>query len=185
VIGPRVAGTPWATTLQYRLSAIQRLVREQPAAWLPAGDPDWDATLLASWRAALGDIERQLGHDRARWRWGALNRMAIRHPLTRAFSPLGRLLDPPVVDMGGSATTVNVLWITPSGGTEGPSMRFVANLADPDDTRLVNFMGESGHAASEHYRDQFDPWVRVESRRFPFTPEAVSRETTHSLRLLP
>ena len=37
-------------------------------------------------------------------------------------------------------------------------MRFVANLADPDDTRLVNFMGQSGHPASPHYADQFEAW---------------------------
>ena len=36
-------------------------------------------------------------------------------------------------------------------------MRFVADLADPDNTRLVNFMGQSGHPASPHYGDQFEP----------------------------
>ncbi len=55
-------------------------------------------------------------------------------------------------------------------------MRFIANLADADDTRLVNFMGQSGHAASAHYEDQFEAWRAVETRRLAFSPAAVARE---------
>ena len=64
-------------------------------------------------------------------------------------------------------------------------MRFVADLADPDNTRLVNFMGQSGHPASPHYADQFEPWVRVESLKLPMSDEAVARATVHTLTLTP
>jgi len=64
-------------------------------------------------------------------------------------------------------------------------MRFVADLADPDDTRLVNFMGQSGHPASPHYQDQYWTWVRVESQTLPMSPEAVARAARHTLRLRP
>ena len=87
--------------------------------------------------------------------------------------------------MGGANTTPNVLGITPTGAVEGPSMRFIANLADPDDTRLVNFMGQSGHAASAHYADQFEAWRAVETRRLPFTADAVAREARNTLILRP
>jgi penicillin amidase len=111
--------------------------------------------------------------------------MAVRHPLARAAGVLGPLLSPPAVPMGGSNTTPNVLGITPAGAAEGPSMRFIANLADPDDTRLVNFMGQSGHAASAHYEDQFEPWRAVETRRLAFSPQAVVREARNTLVLKP
>jgi penicillin amidase len=87
--------------------------------------------------------------------------------------------------MGGFSTTPNVLYISPAGSIEGPSMRFVADLADPDGIRLVNFMGQSGHPASPHYGDQFRAWVNVESPRLAFTPAAVARETRHTLTLVP
>jgi penicillin G amidase len=64
-------------------------------------------------------------------------------------------------------------------------MRFIANLADPDDTRLVNFMGQSGHSASPHYADQFEAWRAVETRRLPFTSAAVAREARNTLILRP
>lgn len=185
VIGPRVKDVPLGRVLRRRPAAIHRLIREQPASWLPAGDADWDATLRASWVAATTELSETLGADRGEWHQGALNRVQIRHPLSRAVPALGWLLNPPAAEMGGAATTPNVLGVTPGGEVEGPSMRFVADLADPDNTRLVNFMGQSGHVASEHYGDQLDPWLRVESRRLVFTPAAVEREARHTLKLVP
>jgi len=114
-----------------------------------------------------------------------MNRMAVHHPLSRALPRLALLLDPPVTEMGGSSTSPNVLYISPSGTIEAPSMRFVADLADPDSIHLGNFMGQSGHAASPHYGDQFQPWVKVESPRLAFSPAAVARETQHTLTLVP
>jgi penicillin amidase len=185
VIGPRIEGIPLARTLRRRPAAVHRLIRERPASWVPKGDADWDATLRATWAAAVAELTETLGSDRSRWRHGALNRVQIRHPLSRAVPALGWLLNPPAAEMGGAATTPNVLGVTPGGEVEGPSMRFVADLADPDNTRLVNFMGQSGHVASPHYGDQLEPWLRVESRKLPFTPEAVAREARHTLRLVP
>src|SRR5262249_55579499 len=167
--------SPMARALSLRVAAIHKLLLERPASWVPAGDGDWDGLLLGAWRQAEAEVTERLGPDRARWSWGALNVMTVQHPLAHALSVLGPLLSPPAVPMGGATTTPNVLGLTPSGGVEGPSMRFVADLADVDDTRLVNFMGQSGHVASEHYADQFEPWRRVETRRLPFTPAAGAR----------
>jgi penicillin amidase len=185
VIGPKVEGVPLARALRRRPAAIHRLIRERPAAWLPKGDADWDATLRATWVAAVAELTDTLGADRSRWHHGALNRVQVRHPLARAVPAMGWLLSAPSAEMGGASTTPNVLGLTPSGEIEGPSMRFVADLADADNTRLVNFMGQSGHVASEHYADQFEPWLQVRSLKLPFTPAAVARETKHTLKLVP
>ncbi|PYQ11762.1 MAG: hypothetical protein DMF80_20785 [Acidobacteria bacterium] len=185
VIGPRVRGLPEAESLRHRTAAIDRLVRERPAGWLPAGKADWDAVLRDAWQDAGSLLGRRLGRERSRWSCGALNRLVVHHPLALAFSAFGRIFDPPVTGVGGASTTPDVFQLTPGGGIEAPSMRFVADLADPDDTRLVNFMGQSGQPSSPHYDDQFWPWVRVESRRLPFTAEAVASETRHTLRLVP
>ncbi len=185
VIAPRVRGVPGARGLARRVAAVQKLILEQPASWVPPGDHDWDGVLRAAWTEATAEVTAALGPDRSRWRWGALNRIAVSHPLGRAFGALGRLFNPPPSEAGGYSTTPNVLSTTPGGEVEGPSMRFVADLADLDDTRLVNFMGQSGHPASEHYGDQYDAWLRVETRVLPFTPEAVARAARHTLTLEP
>jgi len=185
VIGPRVDRVDAAEALRRRSVAIHRLIRERPPAFIPSGDAAWDGALRGAWQDAVAELARALGTDRARWRWGAMNRMAVHHPLSRALPRLALLLDPPVTEMGGSSTSPNVLYISPSGTIEAPSMRFVADLADPDSIHLGNFMGQSGHAASPHYGDQFQPWVKVESPRLAFSPAAVARETQHTLTLVP
>ena len=185
VIGPRVDRVDAAEALRRRSVAIHRLIRERPPAFIPSGDAAWDGALRGAWQDAVAELTRTLGTDRARWRWGAMNRMAVHHPLSRALPRLALLLDPPVTEMGGSSTSPNVLYISPSGTIEAPSMRFVADLADPDSIHLGNFMGQSGHAASPHYGDQFQPWVKVESPRLAFSPAAVARETQHTLTLVP
>ena len=185
VILPRVARLPMGRLLSRRVAAIHKLILERPASWVPPADKDWDGVLVGAWRAAEAEIAETLGADRSHWSWGALNVMVVSHPLARAASVLGPLLSPPAARMGGANTTPNVLGITPTGAVEGPSMRFIANLADPDDTRLVNFMGQSGHAASAHYADQFEAWRAVETRRLGFSPAAVARDARNTLILRP
>lgn len=182
---PKVAGLPNADRLARRVAAVQVLVRERPASFLPNGDADWDATLLASWQEGERRLTEQLGADRAGWRYGATNVMRVRHLLSRAVPGIGALLDPPAREMGSAMPSPNVLQVLPDGTTEGPSMRFVANLADPDDTRLTNFMGQSGHPASPHYADQLEPWVNVQPIRLAMTEDAVARATVHTLTLKP
>jgi acyl-homoserine lactone acylase PvdQ len=185
VLGPRLEGLPFARSLRRRTVAIERLVRERPREWLPSGTADWDGLLLACWEAAGQELRRTLGDDRGAWTLGRLNEVRVRHPLSRALAVLGPVFDTPEMLLGGASTTPNVLGLTTAGAVEGPSMRFVANLADPDDTRLVNFMGQSGHVASPHYADQLDAWREVGTHRLAFTPEAVASATRHTLRLVP
>jgi penicillin amidase len=185
VILPRVKGVPQAERLARRIAPLHRLLTERPAAWVPAGDADWDATLLAASREAQERLADQLGPDRGGWRYGAINRASIGHPLSGAVPALGRLLNPPSLEMGGGPVSPNVLQILPSGAIEGPSMRLIADLADADNTRLTNFMGQSGHPTSPNYGDQLDAWVRVEPLRLPMGDEAIARVTRHTLTLRP
>jgi penicillin G amidase len=184
-IGPHVAGLPNGDRLARKIAAVQVLVRERPASFLPKGDADWDATFLAAWQEGERRLTAQLGADRAQWRYGRTNVMTVRHLLSRAVPGIGALLDPAPREMGSGMASPNVLQVLPDGTVEGPSMRFVANLADPDDTRLTNFMGQSGHPASPNYADQLEPWVRVEPIRLPMSDAAVARATVHTLTLTP
>lgn len=185
VILPRVKGTPQAERLARRIAPLHRLLTERPASWVPAGDADWDATLLAAWQEARKRLTEKVGPDRSGWRYGAINRIAVGHPLSGAVPALGRLLNPPSIEIGGGPVSPNVLQLTASGAVEGPSMRLVADMADLDNTRLTNFMGQSGHPASPNYGDQLDAWVRVQPLRLPFSDEAVARVTRHTLTLTP
>jgi penicillin amidase len=95
--------------------------------------------------------------------WGAAHHVIQRHPLG-AIPVLGRLLRLNVgpAPAAGGDFTVNLCMsqgvTIPYTCTEGPSMRFVADLASRTDGWFVLPAGQSGHPLSPHYRDQFALW---------------------------
>jgi penicillin amidase len=67
----------------------------------------------------------------------------------------------------------------------GPSMRFIANLANWDDSIMLIPAGESGQLGSGHYTDQFSYWYEGKPIVTPFTDPAESKSRKHTLTLTP
>jgi penicillin amidase len=131
---------------------------------------------------AMRYLEAALGPDRRRWRWGALHTYAYRHPGARGAGPGGalarRLLNRGPYPAGGSANTVNQANFNPARGgspkrvyetTAIPSLRLVTSLADPDSTRIIGPMGQSGRPLSRHYADMIPLWLRGEAVPLPLS----------------
>jgi penicillin amidase len=95
--------------------------------------------------------------------WGAAHQVLQRHPLGDIpfLGKLLRLNIGPAPAAGGDYT-VNLCMsqglTIPYTCTEGPSMRFVADLASSADAWFILPAGQSGHPLSPHYRDQFPLW---------------------------
>jgi penicillin amidase len=76
--------------------------------------------------------------------------------------------------MSGSATTVKAT--TPRLGV---SMRFVADLANWDNSRMNLTLGQSGQLFSSHYSDQWENYYVGNSFKLPFTkPDGSTLEFT-------
>jgi len=67
----------------------------------------------------------------------------------------------------------------------GPSERFVANLADWDQSIMLITAGESGQPGSEHYKDQFSYWFEGKAIYGPFSEAAEAKTRKHVLLLNP
>jgi penicillin amidase len=67
----------------------------------------------------------------------------------------------------------------------GPSMRFVADLADWDDSILLIPAGQSGQPGSSHYSDQFSYWYEGKAILGPFSDAAEAKSRKHLLTLQP
>jgi hypothetical protein len=77
--------------------------------------------------------------------------------------------------MSGSATTVKQ-----TSQRIGPSMRFVADLGNWDNSLNNVLTGQSGQALSSHFKDQWDeyytgksmplPWSRIEGKTLRVRP---------------
>jgi penicillin amidase len=111
-------------------------------------------------------LAEALGPEPGQWRWGALHRMVLVHPLSVVFPQAAPLLNPPVVELGGDG---DVPWSSnhwPVGSFDarvGPVNRYILDPSDWSAGRWVVPLGASGHPGSPHYCDQQQLWADVKS----------------------
>ncbi len=116
-----------------------------------------DALLLRSLTQAVSELERRLGPDKNRWRYGqeAFKHIRLKHPLSDAVTAdLRARLDLGPLPRGGYGHTVNSTSDDDNQAT-GASFRIIADTGDWDRSVGTNTPGQSGDPASPHYRDLF------------------------------
>ena len=153
-------------------AAIERLLRVRPEGWFR----DWDEMLLRALAEGVEEGRRTQGDNVARWAYGNYVRLTIAHPVTHRLPLVGGWFDIGPVPMSGSATTVKQTSLR-----LGPSMRMSADLADWERSLLNVAIGQSGHALSRHYKDEWAAYYA--GRSFPMRFERVEAKGT--LRLAP
>jgi penicillin amidase len=60
-------------------------------------------------------------------------------------------------------------------------MRMIVDLSNLDASRWVNLTGESGHAFSTHYADQFDLWRTGRTLPMRWDRATIEREASDRL----
>lgn len=173
--------------------ALPELIDRIAAADLDAADPwlgggrSWGAVLRESMSRAVAEL-RRLGNDPARWTYGRVHSMTLRHPLggVAALAPVFNRGPWPT---GGDIDTVNQNFIprdmVAGPVYRGPSYRQIIDLSDWDVARVVIPAGQSGHPASRHYSDQGALWRAGGHIPMLFSREAVERHTVATLSLEP
>ena len=165
---------------------VTSLSTERLIAWLTAPDGRFgadpiagrNALLLKALEQAMTELERRLGPDLDRWKYGqeALKHVTLKHPLSDAVEPALRVrLDLGPLPRGGSAHTVNSTSDSANQAT-GASFRIIVDLADWDRALATNTPGQSGDPDSPHYRDLFGAWARGE-----YFPAFYSRAKVESV----
>jgi penicillin amidase len=146
------------------------------------------ALLLETLSAAYGDMEARQGHDPSQWQWGRLHHSLVEHALselvdadTRARIDVG-----PFAKSGGEYTPNQSPYrATDFRQTNGPSFRIVVDVGSWDNSRAVNYPGQSGDPDGRHYRDLAPMWRKGEYFPLLYTRAAIERETELKLRLMP
>jgi penicillin G amidase len=129
-------------------------------------------------------MKKLQGDDPARWSWGKLPVLRLRHGLDQRLP--ASLVNPPVVERPGDAFTVNA---TSGPGsfeqTAGASYREVMDLSNWDHSVAINTPGQSGQPGSKHYADL--QALGNDGLYFPlsYSRSAVDAVTTDVLVLLP
>jgi len=159
---------------------IDRVLKDQPAAWLPKEFPSYADLLRASYDDAIRNLTKRLGPDQTKWTWGDLVKSRFPHPLGAAPLIGSQFVIPPFPLSGSPGligATVNV-------GAD-VSMRLIADTSDWDRTQQGITLGESGLPKSPHWSDQLADWRAVTPREFPFTKAAVAGAARETLVLEP
>jgi penicillin amidase len=169
----------WYEVVQEELRSIPAAF---PATW--AAQHHWilsDTVLLANGRSFSFDslstaaMRVALADPRARHAWGTVHQLVERHPLGD-LPLLGRLLRLNIGPVGvpGGDFTVNLCASAgdriPFTCTEGPSMRFLADMGSDQGSWFVLPAGQSGNPMSRHYRDQFPLWLHGRLAPLPVVP---------------
>ncbi|HET6976152.1 MAG TPA: penicillin acylase family protein [Pyrinomonadaceae bacterium] len=161
-------------------TTLDRVLKEQSAAWLPKEFSSYADLLRASYNDAVAALTKRLGADETKWTWGEMVKASFPHPLGTAPFIGAQFTVPPFPQNGTGGfigATVNV--------GSSVSMRLIADPSDWDKTQQGIALGESGLPKNPHWSDQLADWRAVTPREFPFTQPAVLKATKETLVLEP
>jgi penicillin amidase len=148
------------------------------SSWLPSNFKDWDALLTEAVRRGLN--EGKAPEDLAHWNYGSWHVIDLEHPvyqllpIVKGWSGTGEL------PLSGGNTTIKQV-----GRAFGPSQRFTMDWSAPDASTENIVFGESGDPTSPWFRDQWTAWYSGTTFALPFSQQAVTAQTTHTLQLVP
>jgi len=150
-------------------AVVERLLRERPAGWFS----DYNATLVQSFADAIEEGQRMQGTDPRKWKWGKYMFVAVLNPIGTRIPFFRRYFNIEPTPMSGDSYTVKQ-----TTARLGPSERITNDLGNWDRSLMNLPIGESGHVASSHYRDQWDAYYNGQSFPAPFAQDSASSHLT-------
>jgi penicillin G amidase len=148
--------------------------------------------LAAAMRDATTELTKRLGGDPGRWRWGDLHTLTLTNQTfgESGIAPIEWLFNRGPAGVSGGDAIVNATgWdasaADPYAVDAVPSMRMIVDLSNLDGSRWIQLTGESGHAFSENYSDQFELWRTGENLPMRWDRATIERAATHVLVLRP
>jgi len=189
-LGPQLTAS-LLDTYYYWQERLIRLCRDDAASWFddqrtPARETRDDLFRRAGLRARAR-LVAALGSDISGWRWGRLHTVTFFSPYVPGKALAG-VLGGGTHPMEGSGETVNraiYKFGKPYDAATIASLRFVADLADPDKVMLVLSGGASGRQFDRHLDDQLQPWLSGEPRYLWFSDAEIERHKVDEQRLEP
>jgi penicillin G amidase len=188
-------GTEYAADGGDRWFEVVRGLLDQPdAAWWDRSDTPAhekrDDILAAAQSAAVAELTDAQGSTPSKWQWGAMHTLTTRNATfgKSGIAPIEWLFNNATTPVSGGDSIVNATGWTAGDGYEVdavPSMRMIVNMADLDGSRWIQLTGNSGHAFSPNYDDQYDLWRHGKTIPFRFAQTSIDAQTANTLMLQP
>ncbi len=170
---------------------LAQMVRTDSSAWCddtrtPAVETRDDIFRRAA-RQARSELAEAAGADPGQWQWGRLHTVTFFSPLVPGKGP-ANVLGAGTHPKEGSGETLNratYKFGKPWDATTIASLRFVADLGDPDKVTAVLVGGASGRQFDAHLKDQTPAWLSGEQRYWWFSDAAIENHARSALVLQP
>ncbi|MEP6801214.1 MAG: penicillin acylase family protein [Acidobacteriota bacterium] len=147
-----------------------------------------DDLMLSTLRAAWTDMETLEGPDPTTWKWDRLHHNLLQHPFSAIVGAAQRAkINVGPLPRGGGPHTPNVSSYRPADfrQTSGASVRLVIDVGRWDESRAINYPGQSGDPDSPHYRDLAPSWLAGESFPLLYSRRAIERSAERRIVLVP
>ncbi len=149
-----------------------------------------DQVVTQAMIAADNDLRSSQGDDPAGWRWGTMHTLYVQNASlgSSGIGPIEWLFNYGPVGVSGGSSIVNATGSDISDGYDVnavPSMRMIVDLSNLDASRWIQLTGESGHAFSAHYHDQFDLWRTGQTLPMRWNESSIRAAATDTLTLAP
>jgi penicillin G amidase len=138
---------------------IERLISEEPEGWFS----DYDQWLLTGLVEGIEEGKKRHGSSVSRWKYGNYLEVSLKHPILGALPYVGDWFNVGPAPMSGGTFAVKQTSVR-----LGPSMRFVADLGNWEQSSLSVPLGQSGQWLSSHYKDMWKRYYVGESFPLPF-----------------
>jgi penicillin G amidase len=156
--------------------AVMLDLLEQPDSRLDANRRD--ALLLVTLAAAWDETAKLLGRDPKAWQWGTLHQSLPAHPLLEVVDAAtrARLQVGPFPAPAGPFSPNQSAYVGRGFRlSHGASFRVVVDVGNWDNSRVVNYPGQSGDPDSPHYRDMTGKWRNGEYFPLLYTRAAIEK----------
>jgi len=199
-------GTPfaWRALVQTLLTPSSRWWDLNVEGVAPTHDPT--GLVSSAIDGAAAELKKTQS-DPANWHWGTFHKVTFKEgtlgssgilPIELYFNPSGRAV------AGADGTIDNNYYrisrayadpqdpdYTPLGlgevfdVTNGPSLRFIADMNDLDAAQIVITTGQSGNPFAAHYGDMIPLWASGQTVELPFSARNVAASAVETLTLSP
>jgi len=150
-------------------SSFRNIMADADSAWFD--DPATAAKeqqrdmMVRSFHEAIAKIEAERGANLSDWAWGKSFNLVMQHPFSSKIPFFGLMADIGPLPMDGGfqvALATNPKIGDPYHPRSMTWARYIIDLADQRNSKMVLMTGISGNFMSPHYTDQIQPWYKFE-----------------------
>jgi penicillin amidase len=171
---------------------LQAMVLDGTSEWFddtttPGRVESRDELFIQAARRASAMLEKRLGKDPRKWRWGRVHKLKLVSPIRRKGIGSGVLGGGEHAAAGSGETLCRGIYdfARPFDVTVSTSLRMVADLGDPDKVMGVIPGGVPGRVFHPQTTSQVAPFIEGEAVYWWFSDAAIRRHTRRTLRLVP